>query len=171
MRHVIYKYLFYIPIFVLFQVLVLNHINLSGYINPLIYIILIITLPQNIPRWFIIIYAFCIGFTLDILESNPGLNSSSLVFISFIKPYLQKLILVRKSVDEKEKLNLQILGFRIFTKLSLSIIIIHNIFMFLLELFSSHNLNIFLFIKQVLLTSIVTYIIIIILQLFTYQKK
>ena len=56
--------------------------------KPLIYLILIITLPQDTEKWFIILYHFLfIGILLDLFEGNMGLNSSSLVFIGFITPY------------------------------------------------------------------------------------
>ena len=36
----------------------LNNIQFCGYINPLVYLILIITLPQDTEKWFIIIIYF-----------------------------------------------------------------------------------------------------------------
>ena len=42
-------------------------------------------------RWFILIYSFVLGISLDILEGNIGLNASSLVFTAFITPYIQKI--------------------------------------------------------------------------------
>ena len=51
-------YLWLVPIFVLIQILLLNNIQFINYINPLVYLVLIITLPQDTEKWFIIIYAF-----------------------------------------------------------------------------------------------------------------
>ena len=92
MKH-IYSYLWIAPLFILLQVLFLNNVQFDNYINPLVYLILIITIPQNTERWFLIIYASYLGILLDLFEGNIGLNSSSLVFIAFLKPYLNKILI------------------------------------------------------------------------------
>jgi len=168
MKH-IYSYLWLAPLFVLLQVLFLNNINFVSYINPLVYLILIITLPQDTEKWFLIIYAFFLGVLLDLFEGNIGLNSSSLVFISFFKPYLTKVLIPKNSIDEKDKLELKKLGIKTFSIYALILIFIHNLFLFLLEKFSfSFILPLLL---EIILSTIITFIIILIFQLFTFKTK
>lgn len=162
-------YLWLVPIFVLIQILLLNNIQFISYINPLVYLVLIISLPQDTEKWFIILYAFLIGILLDLFEGNMGLNSSSLVFISFITPYLHKFLIPKNSIDEKDKLNLQVLGLKTFSVYAMSVISIHHTFLFTLENFSSDGIIFLLF--KVLLSSIITFIIILIFQLFTFKVK
>ena len=168
MKH-IYSYLWLAPIFVLLQVLFLNNIQFVSYINPLVYLILIITLPQDTERWFLIIYAFYLGILLDLFEGNIGLNASALVFISFFKPYLNKVLIPKNSIDEKDKLGLKNLGIQTFSIYALTLILIHNSFLFLLENFSFSP--ILPLILKVILSTIVTFIIILIFQLFTFKTK
>ena len=168
MKH-IYSYLWLAPLFVLLQVLFLNNINFVSYINPLVYLILIITLPQDTEKWFLIIYAFFLGVLLDLFEGNIGLNSSSLVFISFFKPYLTKVLIPKNSIDEKDKLELKKLGIKTFSIYALILIFIHNLFLFLLEKFSFSFILPLL--VEVILSTIVTFIIILIFQLFTFKTK
>ena len=52
------KYLWLAPLFVLIQILILNNVQFINYINPLVYLLLIITLPQDTVKWFIILYVF-----------------------------------------------------------------------------------------------------------------
>ena len=127
------KYLWLAPLFVLIQILILNNVQFINYINPLVYLILIITLPQETEKWFIILYAFLIGVLLDIFEGNIGLNSSSLVFIAFISTYLHKIVIPKNSIDIKDKLTLQTLGLKTFSVYAMSIIFIHHLFLFSLE--------------------------------------
>ena len=162
-------YLWLAPIFVLIQILLLNNIQFISYINPLVYLVLIITLPQDTEKWFIILYAFFIGILLDIFEGNMGLNSSSLVFIAFITPYLHKTLIPKNSIDDRDKLNLQVLGLKTFSVYAFSVIFIHHTFLFTLENFSSNDIIFLLF--KVLLASIVTFVIILIFQLFTFKVK
>ena len=74
------KYLWLVPLFVLIQILILNNVQFINYINPLVYLVLIITLPQETEKWFIILYAFLIGILLDIFEGNIGLKCFILSF-------------------------------------------------------------------------------------------
>ena len=168
MKH-IYSYLWMAPLFILLQVLFLNNIQFDNYINPLVYLILIITLPQNTEKWFLIIYAFSLGMFLDLFEGDIGINSSALVFISFLKPYLHKVFIPKNSIDEKEKLGLKNLGIQTFSIYALTLIFLHNSFLFLLEYFSSSS--ILLLLLKVILSTVVTFIIILIFQLFTFKTK
>ena len=162
-------YLWLVPIYILIQILLLNNIQFISYINPLVYLVLIIALPQNTEKWFIILYAFLIGILLDLFEGNIGLNSSSIVFIGFITPYLHKVLIPKNSIDEKDKLNLQVLGIKTFSVYAMSVIFIHHTFLFTLEHFSSSGIIFLLF--KILLSSIITFIIILIFQLFTFKVK
>ena len=73
---------------------------------------------------------FFIGILLDLFEGNMGLNSSSLVFIAFVKPYLHQVLIPKNSIDDRDKLNLQVLGLKIFSMYALSVILIHHTFLF-----------------------------------------
>ena len=168
MKH-IYSYLWIAPLFVLLQVLFLNNIQFVSYINPLVYLILIITLPQDTEKWFLIVYAFFLGILLDLFEGNIGLNSSSLVFIAFLKPYLHKVLIPKNLIDEKDKLGFENLGIQTFSIYALTLILIHNSFLFLLENFSFSP--ILPLILKVGLSTVVTFIIILIFQLFTFKTK
>ena len=167
MKH-IYSYLWLAPLFILLQVLFLNNIQFRDWINPLVYLILIITLPQDTEKWFLIVYAFFLGILLDLFEGNIGLNSSSLVFIAFFKPYLNKVLIPKNLIDEKDKLGLKNLGIQTFSIYALTLIFIHNSFLFLLEHFSSLSI---LLLLEIILSTIVTFIIILIFQLFTFKTK
>tara|TARA_B100000700_G_C14791500_1_gene736105 strand:- start:110 stop:610 length:501 start_codon:yes stop_codon:yes gene_type:complete len=161
------------PFFILVQVLFLNNIWFTkDHINPLLYLILVISLPQNTEKWFLIIYAFSLGILLDLFEGNIGMNSSALVFISFLKPYINKIIIPKNYIDEKDKISLKSLGIKTFSTYAFTIIFIHNCFWFLLEHFSFASiLEIWLLLIGIISNSIVTFIIILIFQLFTFKTK
>ena len=163
-----YSYLWLAPFFILLQVLILNNVQFNNYINPLVYLILIITLPQDTEKWFLIIYAFFLGLFLDIFEGDIGINSSSLVFISFIKPFLYNILIPQNSIDNKDKLGLKNLGIQTCSIYALTLIFIHNSFLFLLEHFSSLSI---LLLMKIISSTVVTFIIILIFQLFTFKTK
>ena len=78
MKH-IYSYLWIAPLFILLQVFFLNNVQFVSYINPLVYLILIITLPQDTEKWFLIIYAFYAKFVGIAIPGSSGI----LIAISF----------------------------------------------------------------------------------------
>ena len=166
---ILYNPISVILFFILIQVLILNQIDLFGYIDRLVYLILIITLPQSTPKWILILYGFSIGLLLDLFEGNIGLNSSSLVFLSYIKPYLEKITIPKNSVEDKDSLNLKNLGISIFSLHAFSLIFIHNIFLFMLDYFQSFDI-LFLILK-IIISSLISFIVIIIFQIFGYKSR
>ena len=78
------KYIIQIPVYTLIQILILNEILFLSYINPYLYIILIIVLPYKTPKWFLIIYAFFLGFSIDIFSGTLGMHSLEKVVNCFL---------------------------------------------------------------------------------------
>ena len=170
MKH-IYKNIWTIPLLVVFQIFILNNINFLGYANPYLYLIPIITLPYDTPKWILMIVSIYTGILLDLdpINFRLGMHSSILIFIAFIKPTLQKLILNKKTIEERYPLNLKKIGYKNFSLLAISIILIHNSLIFMMEYFVFFNFYI-LFLK-VIISSLITYIVILITQLITLKNK
>jgi len=73
---------------ILFQVLILNNIQFSGYINPYFYIYFILLLPFETPRWLLLLSAFLLGLSLDAFTNTFGLNASACVLMAFARPFV-----------------------------------------------------------------------------------
>ena len=59
------------------QILLLNNIQLFGYMQPLIYIWFIILLPNNFPKWLVMILGFLMGFTMDVFSAQLGFHTAT----------------------------------------------------------------------------------------------
>jgi len=120
---------------VLFQVLILNHLNLGGYTNPYFYIYFILLLPFATPRWLLLILAFILGLSIDIFTNTYGLNAAATLIMAFCRPYVIRII----SREPEEAFGIQPSlwseGFQWFTLYSLILVLIHHIALFYLELF------------------------------------
>lgn len=150
------------------QVLVFNHIQFSGFINPAFYILFIILLPVNTPAWLRLISGFLLGFTIDIFSQSPGLNAASTVLIAFLQPYVLHTFKTT-DIDGGKYSSLSHLGFRWFISYSLVLIIIHHLFYFILEVFRFSNfLDTF---YRIILSSLATFIAILLSQLVIYKKQ
>ena len=60
------KYTFQFVLLLALQVLVLNNIEIFGYMNPYLYIIFILMLPANLNRNLVVLLGFALGFCVDI---------------------------------------------------------------------------------------------------------
>jgi len=161
------KYLGLIPLFVLLQVLILNEILFFTYINPYLYLALIITLPLKTPKWFLLIYAFILGFLVDLFAGSLGFHSTAIVFAAFIKPTISKITIPHNILEDTDEITLNKIGAKSFVIFSFIIIVINNNILFVLEHF---NLNFHILVK-IVASSLVTLILILILEIFKSPKK
>ena len=84
------KYILLLPLYVILQIMILNQILFFSYINPYLYLILIITLPTKTSSIFLFIYSFILGFCVDIFSISIGYHSSACILIAFLKNAIQK---------------------------------------------------------------------------------
>ena len=152
---------------VLLQVLVLNHLNLFGYLNPLVYIVWVFLFPISKNKSVFLLTSFFIGLSIDFFSDSGGIHAAATLFIAFIRLPVLKAVL-RKSDFDYLLFNLRATSFSTaFLFISVLTIIPHFI-VFSLEYF---NFNSFVtIISNTLLTSIFT-ILISILGIILFTKK
>jgi rod shape-determining protein MreD len=166
MNNYFIKYLALLPLYLLLQVLVLNEVLFSSYINPFLYVLLIITLPLKTPKWFLLSYAFLLGFSIDLFSGSLGFHSTATILIAFVKPLISKITIPHNILAETDEITLKKIGGKSFITFSLLLIIIHNSCLFITE---HLNFNLDL-LGKIIASSIVTIIIILITQLFQQEK-
>ncbi len=120
---------------VLIQVLVLNHIQFSGYINPYMYVLFVLLLPVSLPRYAVLILAFLLGISIDIFSNTLGLHTSSTVFLAFLRPFVFNIISA-KEMDRSEFPGVKQYGLRWFVSYSGILIFAHHFFFFYIEVFT-----------------------------------
>jgi len=120
---------------IFFQVLILNNINLGGYINPLFYVYFILLLPFNTPRWLLLVLSFFLGLGIDLFTNTPGLNAASCVVMAFFRPFVITLISSGPESLIGESPALKNQGLKWFLYYSMILVLIHHLFLFYLEIF------------------------------------
>ena len=160
------KYLGLLPLYVLLQVLVLNEVLFSAYINPFLYVLLIISLPLKTPKWFLLSYAFLLGFSIDLFSGSLGFHSTATILIAFVKPFISKITIPHNILGESDEITLKKVGTKSFITFSLFLILIHNSCLFIIEHLS---ISLALF-GKIVASSVVTLIIVLITQLFQQDK-
>ncbi|MDD2562974.1 MAG: rod shape-determining protein MreD [Salinivirgaceae bacterium] len=126
---------------IIFQVLILNNIGLGGYINPYLYILIILLLPLETPAWLTQIISFGVGITIDIIVETPGMHTSAMIFIGFIRPFLLKYSAPRDGYETDDEPNIKSLGLSWFFKYALILTSAHHLFLFQVESFNFTNIG------------------------------
>jgi rod shape-determining protein MreD len=131
----IIRYTIIFIILILLQVLLLDNIQFSGFINPYIYVMFILLLPVEISPWLLLIISFFTGLTIDFFTGTPGLHTSATVLSGFLRPYVLRLISPRDGYEPGAMPSMEIYGFRWFLFYAAIIVLIHHFALFYLEVF------------------------------------
>lgn len=117
-----------------FQVLVLNNIQLLGYLNPYFYVWLVLYAPSQLKQSTLLFWGFLLGLMVDVFENSGGLHASATLTLAFVRPVLMRTISTKGEL-EVEKLNLTDLGFSKFAIYTLMGLLVHHGLLFFLEVF------------------------------------
>ena len=153
-------------VLILIQVLILNHINFLGYINPYVYILFIILFPFKSNEISFLLLSFFIGITIDMFLDSGGIHAAACVTIAYLRPSILKFSFGAIYEHQTIKFNNIDLG----TKLSYIAIltVLHHLILFSLEIFNVSK--IILILQKTLFSSIFT-IILCVLTTIIFSKK
>lgn len=120
---------------ILFQILILNNVQFSGYVNPYVYIMFILMIPSLTPSWLLLLTAFFTGLIIDLFSGSPGMHAGATVMAAFSRPFVLRLIAPRDGYESGSDLSLSAYGIRWFFIYASAIILIHHTTLFFLEVF------------------------------------
>ena len=153
---------------VLLQVLVLNHVNLLGYLNPMVYIVWVVLFPIRKNQSLFLILSFLLGLSIDFFSDSGGINAAATLFIAFVRLPILKIVLKKTDFDYL-LFNLRAISFgKAFLFISI-LTVIHHFIVFSLSYFNLNSLLII--ISNTILTSIITIILSILGIIFFTKKK
>lgn len=150
----ILRYIMVFIILMLVQILVLNNIQFSGFVNPYIYIMVILLLPVEISPIVLLLTSFLTGLTVDFFVGSTGMHAGASVFAGFVRPYILRLISPRDGYEPGATPSMVAYGFRWYLIYSLLIISVHHFVLFYLEVFRFEDF--FRTLLRVLLSTIFT---------------
>jgi len=121
---------------VLIQVLIMNKVHFWGFLNPYVYSLFILLLPFETPGWLLLLLSFILGLTVDLFSGTLGLHAASSVFAGFMRPVIIKLVGEKPEYDITTQPKLQQMGLKWFAAYSLLMVIAHQLFLNILDVFS-----------------------------------
>lgn len=128
-------YPFQFIVLLLLQVLVLNNIQFSSFINPFLYVVFILWLPFETPKWMLMIIAFFTGLTIDVFSNTLGMHTSACVFLAFCRPFFVGVFAPRDGYEVNHRPSVQDLGLGWFFKYAAILVLCHHLFLFFVEVF------------------------------------
>lgn len=152
---------------VLIQVLVLNNIQFSSYINPFLYILFILWLPIEIQKWLLMTLSFAIGLSIDVFSDTLGMHASACVFLAFCRPIILKAIAPRDGYESNHQPGINQLGFSWFLIYILLATFLHHFFLFFVEVFRFSDF--FSTLGRSLASTVFSILLILITQFFHYN--
>ncbi len=154
---------------VLVQVLIIKNIELGRFINPFLYILFIIALPFETPKWLLLLSGFLLGITIDMFYDTMGMHAAAGVFIAYIRPAILNLFSPREGYEFGTQPTIQYLGVPWFLSYSGILIILHHFVLFYLEVFRFSEF--FYTLLRVGLSSLATLLLVVITQYLFQNKK
>ncbi|MCE9540246.1 MAG: rod shape-determining protein MreD [Bacteroidetes bacterium] len=151
------------------QVLVIKNIEMGRFINPFIYVLFIIGLPFETPKWLLLFSAFAMGITIDLFYDTAGMHAAACVFIAYLRPGLLKLFSPRDGYEFGTQPTIQYLGIPWFLSYSGILILLHHIVLFYIEVFRFSEFFTTFF--RVIVSSVFTLLLVVISQYLFHRKK
>ncbi|UCG28596.1 MAG: rod shape-determining protein MreD [Bacteroidales bacterium] len=155
-------------ILILFQVLVLNNIQFSGYVNPFLYVLFILLLPFETPGWLLLVSGFLLGMSIDIFSGTLGMHTTASVLMAYVRPYVLSLIAPRDGYESGTFPRLYYFGFKWFLNYTIILVFLHHLVLFYLEVFKlTEFFSTFL---RVILSSFFSVTLVMLSQYIIYRK-
>jgi len=156
-------------ILVLLQVLVLNQINFFGYLDPYLYVLFILLLPFEVPGWILLLSSFFLGLSIDMFAGTSGIHTAASVFAAFARPGLIRFLESSKEIDPGMEPGITNMGLGWFFIYSISVIFLHHLVLFYLEVFKFSGF--FITFYRVLINTLFTFTFVLLTQLIFHSGK
>lgn len=134
-----YRTLPYLALFavaVLLQVFLFDNLSISIYLNPLIYIVVILLLPLDTPHIVLLVAGLVLGVTMDFAMGAAGVNTISTLAIAFGRPALIGVLYGRDNAREGGIPSPERFGNRVFIEYMVIMVVLHAVLFFSLEALS-----------------------------------
>jgi rod shape-determining protein MreD len=121
---------------ILIQLLVVNNIELSTYVNPYMYILFILTLPISMKPWVVVLISFFTGMVMDTFSSTPGLHMAATGFMGYIRGFYLQFSCSKEDFAGRIEPSISKKGIVWFIVYMTILTLLHHVFLFYLEIYS-----------------------------------
>lgn len=134
------KYPFLFVLVIVLQIFIFNNIQVSGYINPQVYVFFILVLPMNIRGSVLLLLAFGLGLIIDAFTDTLAIHALSSLLMAFFRPAILRIFSDNLDPEDMASPSYYNPGTVSLFLYSLVLVFIHHSTLFLLELFRFNEL-------------------------------
>jgi hypothetical protein len=153
---------------VLIQVVLINQIEVTVFLSPMIIVFFLIALPLTTPNWLLLLASFVMGLTVDSFMNTPGITSFALVLAAFIRPFVLRVNQPRDGYQVGDAPSASHLGWGWYLKYSSLLVIVFHLSYFIILGFGQDNALVMIW--KTLVSSLFTLVIIFLFQLFSLKN-
>ncbi|MDN5203491.1 Rod shape-determining protein MreD [Fulvivirgaceae bacterium BMA10] len=163
------KQILYFILYLSIQVIFIKNVVLFGRGFCFLYIVFLLLLPLEIGPLALMLIGFLTGFIVDVFYDSLGMHAAACVLIMFLRPHLMNVLTPRGGYEQVPVPTLKLMGLEWFSTYTFILVFIHSMALFYIE---AGGFNRFFFtFSKVISSSILTFILIIILQYLFYMPK
>jgi rod shape-determining protein MreD len=166
----IINFIFRFLVLLSIQVLVLNNIQFSGFINPFLYVMFILMLPVKLPKTILLVVAFITGLIIDMFSNTMGMHAAACLVMGYVRPGWLRVLAPRDGYESDALPSVKNYGFQWFIVYASVMVLVHHFCLFYIEVFRFSEFFSTFF--RVILSTLVTLLLIILSQyLFTKPEE
>ena len=154
---------------VLLQVMILDNVQMGGFINPYPYIYLVLVLPVTIGRIWLLLIGFALGLVMDMFSGTGGMHAAATTLIAYYRPLLLKAQSPREGFEQNAVPNIRLFGIGWFVGYAALLTLMHHFALFILEVLSFGDF--FRVLLRTLLSGGMTLTIMMLMELMTTRER
>ena len=154
---------------VILQGLVLNNVDLFGFVSPYLYILVILLFPLGANKSMVLFLSFLLGMSVDMFSHTWGMHTSASVFAAFMRPGLLTVLAPRDGYPLGTRPDMSHMGINWFLAYSFLLIFFHHIFLFFVEAFRFSEF--FYTLGRSIANMLFTFALVIVSQFLTFREK
>ena len=118
------------------QVMVLNNVSLFGFATPMIYPLVLLTLPIRLPIAVLLLISFAYGLLIDSFSDTGGIHAAALTMMTFARTYILQRLEPQAGYAKDASTTDAKLGFTWFVTFVVMSLLVHHYTYYILEALS-----------------------------------
>lgn len=152
------------------QVIILNRILVFTFVSPVFYLLILLLLPFNISRGFLLVLGFLLGISVDIFTHTMGLHAAACLMIAYLRPFVMNILSPQGGFEPSSKTpSAATMGWIPFFTYCAILVVVHHIIYYGLEVFDFSD--IWYILGKTLVSGLLTLFLILIYELLFYPRK
>lgn len=163
------KYILYFFVLLFVQTLILDQVSVSVYVNAFVYILFIMMLPIETNKYLVLLLGLLMGLCVDLFDSTLGLHASAGLLVAFVRSFALDIYSPHDGYEANKQLSVRNYGHYWFFKYSITLILVHHLWVFLFE--NLNFANILFTLAKVAISSLASYVVILLFHLLLMSRK